>query len=100
MQSTMPPGSQEILSGRHIASLGTESEDGSIHLTAVWFLYEGGCLYVATSSRSRKALAIHQNVLVFEVHQFLLPECRFIQRAIAEVFMGLTEFEESFKLRL
>ncbi len=55
MQSTMPPGSQEILMGRFIASLGTASEDGSIHLTAVWYLFEDGCLYVATSSRSRKA---------------------------------------------
>jgi nitroimidazol reductase NimA-like FMN-containing flavoprotein (pyridoxamine 5'-phosphate oxidase superfamily) len=55
MQSTMPPGSQEILRGRYIASLGTESEDGSVHLTAVWFLFEGGSFYVATSSRSRKA---------------------------------------------
>jgi hypothetical protein len=55
MQSTMPPGSQEILRGRYIASLGTESEDGSVHLTAVWYLFEDGCLFVATSSRSRKA---------------------------------------------
>lgn len=55
MQSTMPAGSQEILMGRFIASLGTESEDGSIHLTAVWYVFEDGCLYVATSSRSRKA---------------------------------------------
>jgi nitroimidazol reductase NimA-like FMN-containing flavoprotein (pyridoxamine 5'-phosphate oxidase superfamily) len=55
MQNTIPSGGQEILSGRLIASLGTESDDGSIHLTAVWYLFEGGCLYVATSSRSRKA---------------------------------------------
>jgi Pyridoxamine 5'-phosphate oxidase len=55
MQSTMPPGSQEILRGRYIASFGTESEDGSVHLTAVWYLFEDGCLFVATSSRSRKA---------------------------------------------
>jgi pyridoxamine 5'-phosphate oxidase-like protein len=55
MQSIMPPGSQEILRGRYIASLGTESEDGSVHLTAVWYLFEDGCLFVATSSRSRKA---------------------------------------------
>jgi len=51
----MPSGAEEILTGRLIASLGTENEDGSIHLTAVWYLFEGGCLYVATSSRSRKA---------------------------------------------
>jgi len=55
MQCTMPSGAEEILTGRLIASLGTENEDGSIHLTAVWYLFEGGCLYVATSSRSRKA---------------------------------------------
>ena len=55
MQSTIPSGAREILSRRLIASLGTENDDGSIHLTAVWYLFEGGCLYVATSSRSRKA---------------------------------------------
>jgi nitroimidazol reductase NimA-like FMN-containing flavoprotein (pyridoxamine 5'-phosphate oxidase superfamily) len=55
MQNTIPSGGHEILSGRLIASLGTESDDGSIHLTAVWYLFEGGSLYVATSSRSRKA---------------------------------------------
>ena len=55
MQSTMPSGAEEILAGRFIASLGTANEDGSIHLTAVWYLYDGGCLYVSTSSRTRKA---------------------------------------------
>jgi nitroimidazol reductase NimA-like FMN-containing flavoprotein (pyridoxamine 5'-phosphate oxidase superfamily) len=55
MQNTMPSGAQEILAGRFIASLGTQNEDGSVHLTAVWYLSEGGCFYVATSSRSRKA---------------------------------------------
>jgi nitroimidazol reductase NimA-like FMN-containing flavoprotein (pyridoxamine 5'-phosphate oxidase superfamily) len=55
MQSTIPSGSQEFLNGRFIASLGTQNEDASVHLTAVWYLFEGGCLYVATSSRSRKA---------------------------------------------
>ena len=55
MQSTMPSGAEEILTGRFIASLATENEDGSIHLTAVWYLFDGGCLYVATSSRTRKA---------------------------------------------
>ena len=55
MQSTMPSGAEEILRGRFIASLGTENEDGSIHLTAVWYLFDGGCFYVATSSQTRKA---------------------------------------------
>ena len=54
MQTTMPPRSQEILRGRYIASLGTESEDGSVHHGGVVSIRRG-CLYVATSSRSRKA---------------------------------------------
>jgi len=55
MQNAMPSGAEEILRGRFIASLGTENEDGSIHLTAVWYLFDGGCFYVATSSQTRKA---------------------------------------------
>jgi nitroimidazol reductase NimA-like FMN-containing flavoprotein (pyridoxamine 5'-phosphate oxidase superfamily) len=55
MQSTMPIGAEEFLGGRFIASLGTLNEDGSVHLTAVWYLFDAGCFYVATSSRSRKA---------------------------------------------
>jgi nitroimidazol reductase NimA-like FMN-containing flavoprotein (pyridoxamine 5'-phosphate oxidase superfamily) len=55
MHSAMPSGAEEILTGRFIASLGTQNENGSIHLTAVWYLFDGGCFYVATSSRTRKA---------------------------------------------
>jgi uncharacterized protein YhbP (UPF0306 family) len=55
MQSAMPSGAEETLKGRFIASLGTENEDGSIHLTAVWYLFDEGCFYVATSSQTRKA---------------------------------------------
>jgi len=46
---------QEFLRGRYIATLGTENADGTIHLTAVWYLFEDGYLFVATSSKSRKA---------------------------------------------
>jgi PPOX class probable F420-dependent enzyme len=45
----------DLLKGRHIASIGTENPDGSIHLTAVWYVYDNGAFYIATSSRSRKA---------------------------------------------
>lgn len=54
MPSAMPSGAEKMLAGRFIASLGTHNEDGSIHLTAVWYLFEAGFLYVGTSSRSRK----------------------------------------------
>ena len=45
---------EDLLRGRYIATLGTENSDGTIHLTAVWFLYADGSLFVATSSSTRK----------------------------------------------
>jgi PPOX class probable F420-dependent enzyme len=46
---------RELLEARHIASLATENSDGSIHMVAVWFWFDGTHVFVATSSRSRKA---------------------------------------------
>jgi PPOX class probable F420-dependent enzyme len=46
---------RQLLSGRFIASLATEHPNGSIHMVAVWFWFDGTHIYVATSSRSRKA---------------------------------------------
>lgn len=51
----LEPKFKDLLAGRQIASLGTENADGTIHLTAVWYLFEDGCLYVATSMKTRKA---------------------------------------------
>jgi PPOX class probable F420-dependent enzyme len=52
---SLNPNFQELISGRYIATFGTENSDGSIHLTAVWYLFDAGSLYVATSSRTQKA---------------------------------------------
>jgi PPOX class probable F420-dependent enzyme len=52
---TLDSNFRELLQRRFIATLGTESADGSIHLTAVWYLFEDGRLYVATSSKTHKA---------------------------------------------
>jgi nitroimidazol reductase NimA-like FMN-containing flavoprotein (pyridoxamine 5'-phosphate oxidase superfamily) len=52
---TLDPAFEELLRGRFIATLGTENADGSIHLTAVWYLFEDGHFFIATSSKSRKA---------------------------------------------
>ena len=52
---TPNPAMLELLGLRCVASLATENEDRSIHLTAVWFVCENGAIYIATSSRSRKA---------------------------------------------
>ncbi|HVY54282.1 MAG TPA: PPOX class F420-dependent oxidoreductase [Thermodesulfobacteriota bacterium] len=45
----------EFLNGRHYATLATLNDDGSIYLTPVWYLFEGGRFYVETSPSSRKA---------------------------------------------
>ena len=45
----------DFLRDRRIACLATEEPDGSAYLTAVWFLYEDGVVYVGTSGSSRKA---------------------------------------------
>ena len=52
---TLDPSFEKLMLGRYIATLGTENADGSIHLTAVWYLFESGSLYIATSSRTQKA---------------------------------------------
>lgn len=52
---TLDPALQQFLRGRYIATLATENADGTIHLTAVWYLFESGYFYVATSSKTRKA---------------------------------------------
>ncbi|MGH9777377.1 MAG: pyridoxamine 5'-phosphate oxidase family protein [Candidatus Acidiferrales bacterium] len=45
----------QFLQGRFIASLATENDDGSIHLAAVWYIFEGDTFLVATTSSTRKA---------------------------------------------
>lgn len=62
MASLSDPLVQQLLNGRYIASsLATEKPDGSIHMVAVWFWFDGKHVYVATSTRSRKAQNLHAN---------------------------------------
>jgi PPOX class probable F420-dependent enzyme len=51
----LDPNLEDLLRRRFVATLGTENADGTIHLTAVWYIFEDGHLYVATSSKTRKA---------------------------------------------
>jgi len=51
----------ELLSGRYIASFSSHNADGSIHVVAVWYCFDGANLYVATSTRTRKARNIRAN---------------------------------------
>jgi PPOX class probable F420-dependent enzyme len=52
---------RQLLDGRHIASFATENPDGSIHMVAVWYWFDGTNVFVATSSRSRKARNLQSN---------------------------------------
>lgn len=45
----------ELLEGRYIATFASENPSGSIHMVAVWYWFDGTSVFVATSSRSRKA---------------------------------------------
>lgn len=52
---------QQLLNGRYIASLATQNPDGSIHMVAVWYFFDGSKIFVATASRSRKARNMKSN---------------------------------------
>jgi nitroimidazol reductase NimA-like FMN-containing flavoprotein (pyridoxamine 5'-phosphate oxidase superfamily) len=45
----------DVLAGRGVAALGTLNDDGSIHLTYLLSLYEGGRFILETASSTRKA---------------------------------------------
>jgi PPOX class probable F420-dependent enzyme len=45
----------ELLDARLIANLATHNRDGSIHLVAMWFLWDGAALLSPTNRRTRKA---------------------------------------------
>ena len=46
---------RQILEARHYATLATHNEDGSIHTTPVWYLFDNGKFFVGSPSSSRKA---------------------------------------------
>lgn len=52
---------RQLLDGRYIASFATQNPNGSLHIVAVWFWFDGKGVYVATSSRSRKARNLEAN---------------------------------------
>lgn len=52
---------RQLLDGRYIASLATHNPDGSIHVVAVWYWFDGARIYVATAARTRKARNLQTN---------------------------------------
>jgi hypothetical protein len=61
MASLTDPLVQQLLNGRYVASLATQNPDGSIHMVAVWYWFDGSKIFVATASRSRKAQNMKSN---------------------------------------
>jgi len=61
MASLNDAGVKELLNGRFIGTLGTHGPDGSVHMVAVWYWFDGKDIFVATSSRSRKARNLDGN---------------------------------------
>ena len=59
MASLSDAGVKDLLSGRYVACLATENQDGSIHMVAVWYWFDSANVYVATASGSRKARNLH-----------------------------------------
>jgi nitroimidazol reductase NimA-like FMN-containing flavoprotein (pyridoxamine 5'-phosphate oxidase superfamily) len=58
IEAKTPPSAgatRQILEDRRYAMLATHNDDGSIHLTPVWYLFERGAFYVNTRSSDRKA---------------------------------------------
>ena len=45
----------------YVASIATQNPDGSIHMVAVRYWFDGARIYVATSARSRKARNLQSN---------------------------------------
>lgn len=63
---------REFLNGRHYATLATLNEDGSIHLTPVWYLFEDERFFVSTASSSRKV----RNILARPLASLLVDSRR------------------------
>jgi len=61
MASLSDKNAQQLLNGRYIATIATENPDGSIHMVAVWYWFDGTSIYVGTASGSRKARNLRSN---------------------------------------
>ena len=69
MASLVDPLVQQLLNGRYIASLATGHPNGSLHMVAVWYWFDGTNIYIATASGTRKARNVqagHQASLMID----------------------------------
>jgi len=90
MASLNDPLVRQLLEGRYIATLASHSPDGSIHMVAVWHWFDGAKIYVATSSRSRKARNIQErsSVSVMIDSRDLAASCGVTIAGTAQILSG------------
>lgn len=50
MPNMTPSEIEEYLNEKHIASMATLNADGSAHQTPIWYMYEGGLLYMISGN--------------------------------------------------
>jgi PPOX class probable F420-dependent enzyme len=81
---------RQVLDGRYIASFATHNPNGSLHIVAVWFWFDGKDIYVATSSRSRKSRNLQANPQVAVMIDSRDPVASYgvTVTATAQVLMG------------
>ena len=61
MASLTDPLVRQLLEKTYVASLASHNQDGSIHMVAVWYWFDGEKVFVATASGSRKARNLQSN---------------------------------------
>ncbi len=61
MTSLSDPLVKQFLEKTYVATLASQNQDGSIHMVAVWYWFDGVKVFVATASRSRKARNLQSN---------------------------------------
>lgn len=91
---------REFLNGRRYATLATLNEDGSIHQTPVWYLFEDERLFVETAASDRKVkniLARPQASLIVDIRK--LGSERWVSASgTAEIIRGEGSKEISAKI--
>ena len=79
-----------LLAESRIASVATIDAGGFPHLTAVWFLYEDDCLYLAIPSSSAKGRNLLQNprIAIMVDARVNYAECGLTAIGTAEIIKG------------
>jgi len=91
---------REFLNGRHYATLATLTEDGSIHLTPVWYLFEDEGFFVSTAAerKVRNILARPRASLVVDSRRKQGSELWVSASGTAEIIRGERAKEISAKI--